>query len=44
MARAAQRAGADVRLTIYPDVHHEAWERAYADDAMWAWLFSQKRG
>lgn len=44
MARAAQRAGADVRLTIYPDVRHEAWERAYADDAMWAWLFSQKRG
>lgn len=44
MARAAQKAGADVRLTIYPDVHHEAWERAYADDAMWAWLFSQKRG
>lgn len=43
MARAAQRAGADVRLTIYPDVHHEAWERAYADDAMWAWLFAQAR-
>ena len=43
MARAAQKAGADVRLTIYPDVHHEAWERAYADDAMWAWLFAQTR-
>lgn len=44
MARAAQRGGADVRLTIYPDVHHEAWERAYADDEMWAWMFAQKRG
>ncbi len=44
MARAAQKAGADVRLTIYPDVHHEAWERAYADDEMWAWMFAQKRG
>ena len=43
MARAAQKAGADVRLTIYPDVRHEAWERAYADDAMWAWLFAQTR-
>lgn len=43
MARAAQKAGADVRLTIYPDVHHEAWERAYADDEMWAWMFAQKR-
>ena len=44
MARAAQNACASVRLTIYPDVHHEAWERAYADEEMWAWLFSQKRG
>lgn len=43
MARAAQKAGADVRLTIYPDVHHEAWERAYADDAMWAWMLAQTR-
>lgn len=41
MARAAQRGGADVRLTIYPDVHHEAWERAYADEEMWAWMFAQ---
>ena len=36
MARAAQRSGANVRLTIYPDAHHEAWEQAYADDRMWA--------
>lgn len=28
MARAAQRNGADVRLTIDPDVHHEAWEKS----------------
>lgn len=32
MARAARRNGADVRLTIDPDVHHEAWEKAYASD------------
>lgn len=44
MARAAQRSGANVRLTIYPDAHHEAWEQAYADDRMWAWLLAQKRG
>lgn len=42
--RAAQRSGANVRLTIYPDAHHEAWEQAYADDRMWAWLLAQKRG
>ncbi len=28
MARAAQRNGADVRLIIDPDVHHEAWEKS----------------
>ena len=44
MARAAQRNGADVRLTIYPDVRHEAWEGAFADDRMWAWLLAQRKG
>lgn len=43
MARAARRNGADVRLTIDPDVHHEAWEKAYASDAMWEWLLAQKK-
>lgn len=43
MARAARKNGAEVRLTIYPDVHHEAWERAYANDEMWRWLFAQKK-
>lgn len=43
MVRAAQRNGADVRLTIDPDVHHEAWEKAYASDAMWEWLLAQKK-
>lgn len=43
MARAARRNGADVRLTIDLDVHHEAWEKAYASDAMWKWLLAQKK-
>ena len=43
MARAARKNGAEVRLTIYPDMHHEAWERAYANDEMWRWLFAQKK-
>lgn len=43
MARAAQRNGANVRLTLYPDVHHEAWEQTFADDRMWSWLLAQKR-
>ena len=43
MARAARRNGAVVRLTIDPDAHHEAWEKAYASDAMWEWLLAQKK-
>ena len=35
--------GADVRYTEYTDAGHGAWERAYADSAMWAWLFAQRR-
>ncbi|SMR70413.1 MULTISPECIES: prolyl oligopeptidase family serine peptidase [Stenotrophomonas] len=41
---AFQSAGAhDVRYTEYPDGNHNAWDATYADAAMWAWLFKQKR-
>ncbi len=41
--RAAQAAGADFRYTEYPDGNHNAWDAAYADPDMWAWLFAQRR-
>ena len=34
---------ADVHYTEYPGVGHNSWDRAYADDEMWRWLFSKKR-
>lgn len=34
---------ADVRYTEYPQGNHNAWDATYADPAMWAWLFRQKR-
>jgi predicted peptidase len=41
---ALRACGGNVRLTLYADaVHVESWERAYADDELWAWLFEQKR-
>ena len=41
---AFQVAGArDVRYTEYPGGNHNAWDATYADPAMWAWLFAQKR-
>ncbi|HEL4269093.1 TPA: prolyl oligopeptidase family serine peptidase [Stenotrophomonas maltophilia] len=33
----------DVRYTEYPEGNHNAWDATYADPAMWAWLFAQKR-
>ncbi|MGQ9494240.1 MAG: prolyl oligopeptidase family serine peptidase [Anaerolineae bacterium] len=34
----------NVRFTLYGDAaHREAWERAYADEELYAWLFAQKK-
>jgi predicted peptidase len=35
--------GADVRFTSYPGTGHNAWDAAYADSTLIAWLFEQKR-
>lgn len=35
--------GGNAKLTVYPDVGHEAWVRAFADDEMWNWMFKQKK-
>jgi predicted peptidase len=35
--------GADVELTVYPGVGHDSWSATYADPALWAWLFAQRR-
>lgn len=41
---AFQQAGArDVRYTEYPTGNHNAWDATYADPAMWAWLWEQRR-
>lgn len=39
MARAIRACGGrKVRLTIYPDLGHNAWDPAYDDPALYAWL------
>lgn len=35
--------GKNAKLTIYKGVGHNSWDKAYGDDAMWKWLFEQKR-
>jgi predicted peptidase len=43
MAAALKALGADVRYTELPGVDHAAWNPAYNDPAMAAWLFAQRR-
>lgn len=43
MAEQLKLAGADVHYTEYPGVGHNSWDRAYADRAMWTWLFTRSR-
>lgn len=44
MARAIRACGGHVsRLTIYPDLGHNAWDPAYADPQLYLWLLSQHR-
>lgn len=38
-----QADGENAKLTIYPGVAHNSWDRAYSDEAMWDWLFAQTR-
>lgn len=38
-----ERGGDHAKLTTYPGVGHNSWDRAYGDEKMWAWLFEQER-
>jgi hypothetical protein len=29
-------------LTIYPDIAHDAWRKAYADSTVFDWLLSHR--
>lgn len=44
MARAIRACGGRTsRLTIYPDLGHNAWDPAYDDPALYLWLLSHRR-
>jgi predicted peptidase len=42
MIDALTEAGAMPRYTEYPGVGHNSWNRAYATDELWDWLFEQR--
>jgi len=44
MVTAVNAAGGQAKFTLYPDVGHNAWDPAYVDPALYAWLMAQRRG
>jgi predicted peptidase len=42
IAKALKRAGAKVKLTLYPGANHNSWEPAFNEPGLMKWLFSQK--
>ena len=44
MVDAVRKTGGHAHLTLYPDLGHDCWNEAYSTDALWTWLFAQKRG
>ncbi len=45
MVDAMRKADGHPHLTLYPDADHpETWAKAYATDALYAWMLAQKRG
>lgn len=43
LARRLRACGGRVRLTVYPDVGHDAWTRTYSDPGFLRWLLAQRR-
>jgi len=43
LGRRLERCSGNVRVTIYPDVGHDAWTQTYADPAFFEWLLAQRR-
>ena len=43
LVRLVNEIGGHARLTIYPDLGHNCWDRAYDDPALWDWILAQKK-
>ena len=42
MAAAIRACGGNARLTIYPDLGHNAWDPAYDDPALYLWMLEKR--
>jgi len=43
MVDLVNKIGGHARLTVYPDLGHDCWERAYDDPELWKWMLAQKK-
>lgn len=43
LVSALRECGGDVRFTVYEDVGHNSWDRAYATPELYDWLLSHRR-
>ena len=41
-AALVRRVGGDFRVGVYPDKGHDAWSKAWREDAAWDWMFSKR--
>src|SRR5262249_11286470 len=43
LAAAAKAAGGDVKITTYPGVGHNSWDKAYREEKLGAWFLEHTR-
>jgi predicted peptidase len=43
MVDAVKAGGVEVKFTIYPDLMHNSWETAYANEELYKWFLSHKK-
>lgn len=41
MVKALEKINGKVQMTLYPDIGHNAWEKALHSHELWIWLFNQ---
>jgi predicted peptidase len=44
MVEALKKAGADVKYTRYEGIDHDSWTKTYANEELYQWMLSHKRG
>ncbi len=43
MVEAVNQLGGNARLTLYPDLSHNSWDRTYANPDLYAWFLQHRR-